>query len=142
MTGPLIVPVVVCSWFMYRRTRSVTGTGTAAALLAYEVATGRMVGILSLPFAVLAASTYALERSVMFSRGFVLTVMSASVMTATMVAGSAAVAAVIYGRGLFIERLATALPVAVWWAVPAGCTVIVGLLVLIWHGGNDNAGTP
>ena len=133
----LILPTLACSLFIALPHRAATSLGTTIAFMVFELLTGRMLGVLSLSFAVAAVVATFADRFVAFSRDFVRTVVIATCMSFVMLGISVVITSYVYGRGAFVARLGVALPVQAWWMVPGLCILIVVFLAPPWRSTDD-----
>lgn len=140
MTQAIILVAAACALFVARPHRAPTTIGTVVILAVAELITGRMLGILSLPFALAAATAVGARRYIESTQGIVRSAVTATVLSFMVLFLSVVVSSYVYGRGLFVVRLALAFPSLTWWLVPGLCILILLVLSPSWRG-TDNVPT-
>jgi len=128
------VPAIACALFIERPRDTATGIGITVTLVVLELVTGRMFGVLSFPFALVAGLMLFADRFVSISQGLVRSAIAASVMSFMMIGISVALMSGLYGRGMFLTRLSLALPAVSWWLVPSVCAATLAVCMHSWRG--------
>jgi hypothetical protein len=135
------VPVIYCSLFASERRWTGRWVALTAALLFVDLMTGRMPGVLSLSFVIVAGCALWAGRILAWPRsGAVGAVIVASVMSFAMTAIGVVQAAFLYGRGQFTARILAAFGPSAWWAVPLACSVVIVIMYFPWRGGTEHPG--
>lgn len=129
-----VIAAIACSLFVDRSRDSAAVVGIILVCAGVEALSGRMFGVLSLPFAMVASAVILSDRFVSFTQGYVRSVMTASVMTMVMTALSVLVTTYLYGRGMVAVRLAIAVPHYAWWATPVLCAAMLAWCTSPWRG--------